>query len=90
MNDSITRVALVTGGSGGIGRVTAERLASDGMAVAVHYAGNSARADEVVAAISAAGGQAIAVSGDVADEAAMTEAFDAIEQARSACRSEPR
>jgi NAD(P)-dependent dehydrogenase (short-subunit alcohol dehydrogenase family) len=45
------RVAIVTGGSGGIGRVTAERLARDGMSVAVHYAGNKARADEVVEAI---------------------------------------
>ena len=56
-----TRVALVTGGSAGIGRAVAERLAKDGMAVAVHYAGNQARADETVAAIRAAGGTAIAI-----------------------------
>ena len=73
------RVALVTGGSGGIGRVVSERLARDGIAVAVHYAGNEERANEVVEAISAAGGRAMAVGGDVADEKAMTEAFDAIE-----------
>ena len=73
------RVALVTGGSGGIGRAVVERLARDGMAVGVHYAGNKATADETVAAIRAAGGRAIAVGGDVADENAMSAAFDAVE-----------
>ena len=74
------RVALVTGGSGGIGRATSERLARDGMAVAVHYAGNKTRADEAVEEIIAAGGRAMAVGGDIADERDMTEAFDAVEQ----------
>ncbi|MBK3563034.1 MULTISPECIES: SDR family oxidoreductase [unclassified Streptomyces] len=74
-----TRVALVTGGSGGIGRAVAERLAKDGIAVGVHYAGNKAKADETVAAIVAAGGRAIPVGGDVADEDAMAAAFDAVE-----------
>jgi 3-oxoacyl-[acyl-carrier protein] reductase len=73
------RVAIVTGGSGGIGRVTAERLGRDGMSVAVHYAGNKARADEVVEAIAGKGGRAVAVGGDVADEDAMAAAFDAVE-----------
>jgi 3-oxoacyl-[acyl-carrier protein] reductase len=73
------RVALVTGGSGGIGRIAAERLSRDGLAVAVHYAGNKARADKVVHAITAAGGKAIAVGGDVADENAMADAFSTIE-----------
>lgn len=76
-----TRTALVTGGSGGIGRAVAERLAADGMAVGVHYAGNKARAEEVVGAIEAAGGRAIAVGGDVADPEEMAAAFDAVEQA---------
>jgi 3-oxoacyl-[acyl-carrier protein] reductase len=74
-----TRVALITGGSGGIGRAVAERLAKDGIAVGVHYAGNKARADETVAAIVAAGGRAIPVGGDVADEQEMAAAFDAVE-----------
>ena len=73
------RVALITGGSGGIGRASAERLAADGMAVAVHYAGNKAKADDAVAAIAATGGRAIAVGGDVAEEADMIAAFDAVE-----------
>jgi 3-oxoacyl-[acyl-carrier protein] reductase len=73
------RVALVTGGSGGIGRVVSERLARDGIAVAVHYARNEERANEVVEEITAAGGRAMTVGGDVADEKVMTEAFDAIE-----------
>jgi 3-oxoacyl-[acyl-carrier protein] reductase len=75
------RVALVTGGSGGIGQVVSRRLADDGMAVAVHYIGNPGRADDVVADITAHGGQAIAVAGDLADESAMSAAFDQTEQA---------
>jgi 3-oxoacyl-[acyl-carrier protein] reductase len=77
--ETTTRVALVTGGSGGIGRAVAERLAKDGIAVGVHYAGNKAKADETVAAIVAAGGRAIPVGGDVADEGAMSAAFDTVE-----------
>lgn len=76
-----TRVALVTGGSGGIGQSVVERLVADGFAVAVHYAGNKAKADALVEKITAAGGQSIAVGGDVADENAMTSAFDAVEEA---------
>jgi 3-oxoacyl-[acyl-carrier protein] reductase len=79
MTDTTPRVALVTGGTGGIGRAVIERLAQDGFAVAVHYAGNKARADETVAAVKAQGGAAIPVGGDVADEDAMAAAFDAVE-----------
>ncbi|GAA2548394.1 SDR family oxidoreductase [Streptomyces levis] len=75
------RVALVTGGSGGIGRAVVERLAADGFAVAVHYAGNKAKAETLVEEITASGGRAVAVGGDVADEHAMAAAFEAVETA---------
>ncbi|WP_152360798.1 SDR family oxidoreductase [Microlunatus speluncae] len=75
------RVALVTGGSGGIGRAVVRKLVADGFAVAVHFAGNQARADELVAEVTGHGGRAIAVGGDVADEQAMAAAFDAVESA---------
>ncbi|MGQ7310929.1 SDR family oxidoreductase [Microbacterium arabinogalactanolyticum] len=80
-NTQTSRVALVTGGSGGIGKAVALRLAADGFAVAVHYAGNKAKAESVVAEITGNGGQAIAVGGDVADEQDMQTAFAAVEQA---------
>jgi 3-oxoacyl-[acyl-carrier protein] reductase len=76
-----SRVALVIGGSGGIGQSVVERLAADGYAVAVHYAGNKQKADALVEQVAASGGTAIAVGGDVADENAMRSAFDAVEQA---------
>jgi 3-oxoacyl-[acyl-carrier protein] reductase len=75
--ENTSRVAIVTGGSRGIGREAAERLAADGFAVVVNYAGNKAAADEAVAAITDKGGQAVAVRGDVADETDMTAVFDA-------------
>ena len=80
MREKASRSAIITGGSGGIGRVVSERLARDGIAVAVHYAGNKAKADETVQAITSAGGRAMTVGGDVADEQAMAEVFDAVEQ----------
>ncbi|MFF4753284.1 SDR family oxidoreductase [Streptomyces sp. NPDC002514] len=79
MTDTTNRVALVTGGSGGIGRAVCERLAREGYAVAVHYAGNKSRAHEVVAAVTALGAKATFVVGDVADENQMAAAFDAVE-----------
>ncbi|MGW2551287.1 SDR family oxidoreductase [Streptomyces sp. NPDC001635] len=82
MSDTTSpRVALVTGGSGGIGHAVVERLARDGFAVAVHYAGNKDKADDLVEAITADGGRAITVGGDVADEQDMAAAFDAVEAA---------
>lgn len=69
------RVAIVIGGSGGIGGAVAERLAADGMSVLVHYAGSSERAEQVVQAITRTGGVARAAGGDVADEAEMAALF---------------
>jgi 3-oxoacyl-[acyl-carrier protein] reductase len=81
MSTTSSRVALVTGGSGGIGKAVAGKLVADGFAVAVHYVGNRARAEAIVGDVTAAGGQAISVGGDVADEQAMQAAFDQVEAA---------
>jgi 3-oxoacyl-[acyl-carrier protein] reductase len=73
------RVVVVTGGSGGIGGAVARRLAADGTAVVVHYAGSAAKAEAIVESITAAGGTAVAHSGDIAEPAEMAELFDAAE-----------
>ena len=70
-----SKVAIVTGASGGIGRIVAKRLASDGFAIAVHYAGNPAKAEAVVAEINKTGGKAIAVQADVAKAADVEHLF---------------
>ena len=70
MTSTTARRALVTGGSGDLGRAICTRLAADGLHVIVHANGNRARADDVVAAIHGAGGSAEAVAFDVADGAA--------------------
>jgi 3-oxoacyl-[acyl-carrier protein] reductase len=75
MKTSLTKSATVTGASGGIGRVVAKRLASDGFAVAVHYAGNPAKAEAVVTEIKGAGGKAIASQADVAKPADVETLF---------------
>lgn len=74
------RVAIVTGGSRGIGRQIAHRLAADGFAVVVNFATGKVEAEQVVAAIVAAGGDAVAVRADVADEVAVAELFDVAER----------
>lgn len=67
------KVALVTGASRGIGRAVALQLAAEGAAVALNFAGNLAAAEKVRDEIEAAGGKAILVPADVADEAAVEE-----------------
>ena len=80
MTGTQSRVAIVTGGSGGIGRAVAERLAADGMSIVVHYAGNASRADEVVKAVSDRGGSAISASADVAEPDQVRALFDETER----------
>ena len=73
------KVLLITGGSRGIGAATARLAAQAGWAVAVNYTANSLAADEVVRAIRATGGRAIAVQADVADEAQVLKMFEHID-----------
>lgn len=72
-------VALVTGGSRGIGAAISRRLAADGHAVAINYAGRREEADALAAELVSAGGQAIALQADVADPQAVSRLFDAVE-----------
>ena len=73
------RVAIVTGGSRGIGRETAQRLSKDGFAIVVNYAGNQDEAEAAVKSITDTGGKAVAVQADVADEKAVAALFDTAE-----------
>lgn len=74
------KVAIVTGGSRGIGRQTVSRLAQDGFAVVVVYAGRTADAEAAVDEVTAKGGRALAVQADIADEQAVAAVFDRTEQ----------
>ena len=74
------RVAIVTGGSGGIGRAVSERLAADGIKVLVAYSGKPDLAAEVVKSIQNAGGVASSAQADVAEP---TEVAGLFEQAQA-------
>src|ERR1700744_2116533 len=76
MSKLSTKVALVTGGSRGIGAAIAKRLAADGARVAITYTKGADAAATVVKDIESAGGKAIAIQADVADAAAVKAAVD--------------
>ena len=75
------RMLIVTGGAGGIGAACARLAAKDGWSVVVNYNASAEAAEAVVADIAAAGGNAIAVKGDVAKEADVVALFDTAETA---------
>ncbi len=77
MSGAENRVAIVTGGSRGIGRAVALLLAERGYTVCLSYVSDAAAAQDVVDAIAAQGGHALAVKGDVGDEADVIALFKA-------------
>jgi NAD(P)-dependent dehydrogenase (short-subunit alcohol dehydrogenase family) len=78
MGDLTGKTALVTGASRGIGRSIAARLAADGALVAAHYGNNKAAAEDTVAAIQRAGGQAFAVRAELGLAAGVGTDLDAL------------
>ncbi|MFI1584618.1 SDR family oxidoreductase [Embleya sp. NPDC020630] len=74
------RVAIVTGGSRGIGRAVSLELARGGLAVVVNYTRDAVAAEETVAAVTAGGGRAVSVRADVADEHAVAALFERAER----------
>lgn len=74
------RVALVTGGSGGIGTVLCRRLAAEGAAVAVHYRDRVEIAERIVAEITDGGGRAVAIPADLLVPRAAELLVDAVER----------
>lgn len=74
------KVAIVTGGSGGIGSAICERLAEDGAKVVVHYGGHADSANEVVSNIKASGGEAIAVQANLSHTEDVIKLFDESQQ----------
>jgi 3-oxoacyl-[acyl-carrier protein] reductase len=79
--DFTDKVAIVTGSSRGIGRAIALRLAEGEAKVVINYRGNKAAADDVLAQISASGGQALAVQADVSQVAEAQALIDAAKKA---------
>jgi len=76
----VSKIALVTGGSRGIGRAIARALAADGFTVAVNFVGNEGAAKDAVEAIASDGGQAITVQADVSDSSQVDALFDEVEE----------
>ena len=74
------KIAIITGGSGGLGSATCLRLARDGAKVVVHYGGSEDAANEVVSKIKDKGGQAIAIQADISNNEAVTNLFETTEQ----------
>ncbi|MEV6771884.1 glucose 1-dehydrogenase [Nocardia sp. NPDC051030] len=72
------KTAVVTGASRGIGRAIALRLAKDGAVVAVHYGSNAEAAEQTVAEIKAAGGQAFAIQAQLGDPAGIDALFEGL------------
>ena len=75
------KVALVTGSARGIGAAIAKRLAADGAKVVVNYSKSEDEANEVVATITKAGGEAVAIKADLSDPAEIPGLFKAVKEA---------
>lgn len=78
---STPKVAIVTGGSRGIGAAISEALSAAGHSVVVNYASRTAEAEALVLKIAKAGGRAIAVQADISDPAAARSLFDKAQEA---------